>query len=89
MPSGGRLQLACGQENGRVCIRVEDTGCGIPLRDQERLFEPFFSTKSSSHHGLGLYVCYTLLKSVGGEIAVESRAGEGTAFTVRIPKAVD
>jgi len=87
MPQGGRLHLGCRCENGTVCIQVEDSGCGIPYRIQERLYEPFLSTKSSSHHGLGLYVCYTLLKSAGGEIDVKSREGEGTVFTVRVPRA--
>jgi two-component system sporulation sensor kinase A/two-component system, sporulation sensor kinase E len=86
MPDGGRLHIGCRGENGTVCIQVQDTGCGIPYRVQERLYDPFFSTKSSNHHGLGLYVCYTILKSVGGDIDVESREGEGTVFTVCIPR---
>ncbi len=88
MPEGGRLNMSCRAEDGRVCIRVEDSGVGIPFRDQERLYEPFFSTKSSSHHGLGLYVCYTILKSVGGKIEAESKVGEGTVFSVCLPLAL-
>jgi len=87
MPDGGRLHFDCRGQNGTVCIQVRDSGCGIPYGVQERLYDPFFSTKSSSHHGLGLYVCYTILKSVGGDIDVESREGEGTMFTVCIPRA--
>ena len=68
-------------------MRVQDTGSGIAYEDQELLFEPFFSTKSSSHHGLGLYVCYTILKSMGGDIEVENKLGQGAAFIVTIPLA--
>jgi len=89
MPEGGRLHIGCSGRDGTACIQVRDSGRGIPLRVRERMYDPFFSTKSSSHHGLGLYVCYTLLKSVGGDIDVESREGEGTVFTVCIPLALE
>ena len=87
MPGGGHLTLACRADAGTVSIRVEDTGNGILLKDQKRLYEPFFSTKSSNHHGLGLYVCYTILKSENGEIDVDSKVGQGTSFVVRLPRA--
>jgi PAS domain S-box-containing protein len=85
MPGGGKLQLAGEIQGETVSIRVRDTGRGISRKDQHVVFEPFFSTKSSGHHGLGLYVCYTILKSVGGDIEVESAPGEGSTFAVRIP----
>jgi len=85
MPGGGKLHIAGFNQDETVSIRVQDTGAGISHRDQQLVFEPFFSTKSSSHHGLGLYVCYVMLKSIGGDIELESRPGEGAAFLVRIP----
>ncbi len=85
MPQGGALRIDIGKKEGMVSIRVEDTGNGIDHKAQQQLFEPFFSTKSSNHHGLGLYVCYTILKSVGGDIEGENKVGGGAAFAVRIP----
>lgn len=87
MPEGGVLRVASDVMEEAVRMRVQDTGSGIAHKDQELLFEPFFSTKSSSHHGLGLYVCYTILKSMGGDIEVENKLGQGAAFIVTIPLA--
>ena len=87
MPQGGLLRVAYETQADMVSIRVQDTGSGIAHKDQKLLFEPFFSSKSSSHHGLGLYVCYTILKSVGGDIEVESKTGQGTTFIVNVPLA--
>ncbi|HJV95580.1 MAG TPA: ATP-binding protein, partial [Albitalea sp.] len=66
---------------------VRDSGVGIPPEDLPRVFDPFFSTKEQGN-GLGLSVSYTIVQAHGGEMTVRSVAGEGTAFTVRLPAAV-
>lgn len=95
MPEGGKVSVSTSflpsrepGQAGRVTIAVRDTGIGIPVNVQERIFEPFFTTKADQKGtGLGLSICYGLIKSHGGEIAVESRPGRGTCFTVWLPSA--
>ena len=57
-------------------------------KTKQHLFDPFFTTKSIGEGtGLGLYVCYTLIGELGGRIDVDSRAGEGTRFTITLAAA--
>jgi two-component system, NtrC family, sensor kinase len=75
------------QANGREAdISVHDSGCGIPRENIEKIFEPFFSTKSPSEGtGLGLYVTQNIVKKLGGLITVESKQGHGATFHVKLP----
>jgi PAS domain S-box-containing protein len=78
------------EENGKrwVEIRVEDTGTGIPEEIRSRIFEPFFTTKEAGKGtGLGLGLCYEIVKNTGGTITFTTEAGKGTCFTVRLPAA--
>lgn len=69
-----------------VVIEVEDNGPGIPADIQDKVFEPFFSTKSSQEGtGLGLAICNQTVLRMGGEIEVESTPGEGALFRVKLP----
>lgn len=69
-----------------VELRVKDDGHGIPEELQERIFEPFFSTKGvGKGTGLGLSTTYSIVKQMGGEIELKSKLGEGTQFSVRFP----
>lgn len=79
---------------GRVIVRISDTGSGIPKEHLDRIFDPFFTTKPIAGEakpgeptgtGLGLSTCVQLLKPYGAEIAAESEVGTGTTFTVRVP----
>ncbi|TAN46046.1 MAG: PAS domain S-box protein [Nitrospirae bacterium] len=71
---------------GKVEIRVNDTGTGIPEEIQGRIFDPFFTTKPvGKGTGLGLSVCLGIIKDHGGSIDVESSIGEGATFIVRLP----
>jgi signal transduction histidine kinase len=73
---------------GRVVITVSDTGPGIPLGLQGRIFDPFFSTKEvGTGTGLGLAMCHGIVAAMGGEITVESREGRGATFRVALPTA--
>jgi two-component system NtrC family sensor kinase len=86
-PSGGTVRLATrAAGDGRVELVVSDTGSGIPSENLPHIFEPFFTTKEEGKGvGLGLAVAYGIAVRHGGTIAVESRVGQGTTFTVRLP----
>lgn len=74
-------------EQGRVKISVSDQGCGIPPEDRERVFQPFFTTKSIGKGvGLGLPICYGIIKMHRGNIWYDSVAGGGTVFHIELPK---
>jgi signal transduction histidine kinase/CheY-like chemotaxis protein len=65
-------------------LEVSDTGCGIPLETQARVFDPFFSTKSAGR-GLGLAVVHGIVEGLGGMIRLESEPGKGTKFQILLP----
>lgn len=72
-----------------VVIEVSDTGCGISPENLNRIFEPFFSTKQNivgSGTGLGLAMVYGIVRQTGGFIKVESKLGEGTTFSIHLPR---
>ncbi len=76
--------------SGNIEIQIRDNGAGIAAENIGRIFEPFFSTKTDrGGTGLGLSITYNLVQELGGSIRVESRVGEGTAFTVSLPKKID
>ena len=85
MPGGGRLALAVEQRDERVCVTVEDTGCGMSPEVRSRVFDPFFTTKGVEGMGLGLSVSYGIIRRHGGTIKVESEAGRGSTFRVILP----
>ncbi len=86
MPKGGTLMIATGREKDRVLIHIRDTGIGIPEENKSKIFEAFFTTKQKVKGvGLGLSVCYGIVKDHGGEIKVESEEGKGTTFTISLP----
>ena len=65
--------------------KVADNGMGIPEKNLGRIFEPFFTTKENRGTGLGLSVCWGIVTEHGGTIAVDSKVGSGTTFTVHLP----
>ncbi len=90
MPDGGRLTVstaAAPADPGRVHLTVSDTGVGMSREVQDRIFDPFFSTKHEAKGvGLGLAVVYGIVRRHGGRIDVESAPGSGSAFTIEIPR---
>jgi CheY-like chemotaxis protein/two-component sensor histidine kinase len=73
---------------GRAVVAVRDNGVGIPPEILKRIFDPFFTTKPVGvGTGLGLSICHNIIHALGGEIAVHSRVGAGTTFTVTLPAA--
>jgi signal transduction histidine kinase len=83
----GHIAVAAAVRDGAVEIAVRDDGVGIAAEDAARIFEPFYTTKGRGKGtGLGLSICRELAIALGGRIAVESRPGEGSTFTVRLPR---
>jgi signal transduction histidine kinase len=73
---------------GWAVVEIHDTGAGIAPEDLARIFDPFFTTKPLGEGtGLGLAICKNLVEAMGGEIAVESERGKGSAFRVSLPPA--
>jgi signal transduction histidine kinase/DNA-binding NarL/FixJ family response regulator len=85
MPEGGRLVVRTGVEGNRVFCSIRDTGVGMTEEVKQRIFEPFFTTKGERGTGLGLSVVYGIVNRHGGELDVQSRVGEGSEFTIRLP----
>jgi signal transduction histidine kinase len=85
MPGGGRLTVETYTSNGNVHIRFTDTGVGIDQENQERIFEPYFTTKEDRGTGLGLAICQRIVTQHGGGISVSSRLGEGSIFILHLP----
>lgn len=86
---GGRQVLVRSrQSGGRVVVRVVDQGSGIPERERERIFEPFYrreGERDGQGSGLGLAIARGFIEANGGEIAVESVPGQGSTFVVAFP----
>ena len=91
-PKDGRISLSAQQENGTVCLRVADTGVGIPRKHLPHIFERFYKVDRSRHSegfGLGLAIVKHIVQAHGGEIHAESAEGQGTTFTVVLPAVAD
>ena len=86
MPDGGTLTLVLRRTGIEALIEVTDTGCGISPADLESIFDPFFTTSPVGRGtGLGLSLCYAIVKQHFGAIEVNSVKGKGSTFTVRLP----
>src|SRR5437588_5917680 len=89
-PEGGAIRLSARAARGRAVIAVRDTGPGIEAQHLPHLFEPFYRVDSargggSGHAGLGLALAAWIAQAHGGHLAVESRIGVGTLFTLTLP----
>lgn len=88
MPEGGTLTIRTKSNRDNIHVEVIDTGVGIREEHMNKIFDAFFTTKEGVKGiGLGLSVCYGFVKEHGGDIKVTSKRGEGTAFTIILPKA--
>ena len=82
----GTITVRTDERDGYVAVQFQDSGQGIAPENLERIFEPFFSTKSAAKGtGLGLSVSYGIVTRHGGTIEVESTPGVGSTFTVLLP----
>ena len=83
----GKITITIEEKGQDAVLTVQDTGEGIPKENLERIFEPFFSTKSTGQGtGLGLFVARGIVDKLGGKIQVESQMGHGATFRVTLPK---
>ena len=81
------VSLSTRNVDGMVELKIKDNGEGIPPRVLDKIFQPFFTTKPTGQGtGLGLSLSYDIIKAHAGEIAVDTREGEGTEFTILLPK---
>jgi two-component system NtrC family sensor kinase len=87
MEQQGVITVRTWAETGQVCVSITDTGKGIPKEVQDRVFEPFYTTKPAGKGtGLGLSISADIIRNKHhGEISVASEPGKGTTFTVRLP----
>jgi PAS domain S-box-containing protein len=84
MPKGGTITIDTQESNGYMEITISDTGTGMPEKVMENLWKPLQTTKAKGM-GLGLPIVKRIVDAHGGEIAVKTRSGEGTTFTIRLP----
>jgi len=83
----GRVEITLQRGAGHVEIRVADDGAGIPPEHRRHLFDPFYSARQAGRGlGFGLSKCWRVVTNHGGRIDVESEPGQGTVFTITLPK---
>ncbi len=90
-PEGGIILVGARADGDAVAVTVRDTGVGIAPEDLPHVFERFYRSEQSRNRshggaGLGLAIARQLIEAMGGTIAVESELGEGTVFTIRLPR---
>ena len=81
--AGDTVEITTWNEGPFISIIIEDTGKGISSEEMENIFKPFFTTKTRGS-GLGLAIIDRIVKEHGGDIEVESEAGKGTRFTIKL-----
>ena len=86
MPEGGRVTISARNRDGKVELRVADTGQGMTPEECERIFTPYYTTKQHGT-GLGLAIVQSVVADHAGTIAVESREGQGATFVITLPRA--
>jgi two-component system, OmpR family, phosphate regulon sensor histidine kinase PhoR len=89
-PSGGRIEVELAAVGDRLRFSVHDEGLGIPVGEEERIFDKFYRLDPDQRRGiggtgLGLYICRELVRSMHGRIWVESEPGKGTTFAFELP----
>jgi len=84
MPNGGNIRVTRNRRGGEMHLAVSDTGAGIPEDIQDKVFNPFFTTKEHGS-GLGLAKVFTIVESHRGRVEFTSAHGKGTTFTLAFP----
>ncbi|MDO8137678.1 MAG: ATP-binding protein [Candidatus Brocadiales bacterium] len=89
-PQGGEVVVSIESTGKEIEVGIKDNGIGIPLKEQEKIFEKFYQVESSitrEHYGLGLglSICKDIIEAQGGRIWVESKVGEGSRFAFTLP----
>jgi CheY-like chemotaxis protein len=86
MPQGGKIHLAMYAKNESIYLELSDNGIGMTEETKRRIFDPFFTTKGVNHSGLGMSMLYGTIKRHNGSIDIKTKPGEGTMFTIVLPK---
>jgi len=90
MPLGGAITITTRKVGTEAIITFTDTGCGMDKVTLDRVFEPYFTTKSADvGTGLGLATLQSLVQKAGGRVGVQSEVGQGTSFTIGLPLSKD
>jgi len=84
-PVSGRIAINSFMRNGFITVVFEDTGPGIPPEDIKHIFDPFFTKKKKMGMGIGLSVCYNIIKEHRGTIEAENKSEGGAKFTIKLP----
>lgn len=89
-PAKGRVSISVGREEGKVAIRVQDSGPGVALTERDAIFEPFFRARGAAATdgaGLGLGIAREIARSHGGDVWLDAspKAGEGACFVISMP----
>ena len=84
MDINGTLEIGVTDVDDDLEIRVADDGCGIPAKDIEKIFDPYFTSRAKGT-GLGLSIVHRIVENLNGEIRVESRPSKGTVFYITLP----
>ena len=82
---GGAIDIDVRADDNDAIVDIRDNGAGMPPAQLAHLFEPYRTTKERGT-GLGLMVCARIVRDHGGTISAESAEGQGTTFTIRIPR---
>jgi len=85
MEEKGIVRIKTAQNEDTVIITIADDGPGIPQEHLPKIFNPFFSTKEGQNSGLGLSICYNIIKDHHGTVDIKSTPGQGTEFTIALP----
>lgn len=93
-PGGGKITIRGSVSESEVSISISDQGIGVPLRNQDRIFDRFYRGDNSrtgqiQGTGLGLYICKSIIEAHGGQIQVDSSPTEGSRFTFSLPVGED
>jgi two-component system NtrC family sensor kinase len=82
----GSISVKSMIDGSKIRIVISDSGPGIPESMQKKVFDPFFTTKSTGKGtGLGLWISYSIIEKMGGNLALQSREGQGATFTITLP----
>lgn len=84
MKGSGTLRISSTQRDGTILVTFKDTGPGLSEEARANLFSPFYTTKEHGL-GLGLFICYSIVNTYGGEIEVETGEGKGASFIIKLP----
>lgn len=91
-PDGGKIEVICDNDTDCIHVVISDEGIGISEEDQKHIFDKFFQADPShagTGNGLGLALVHRIVELCGGTVRVSSKVGQGSSFTVTLPKTVD